>query len=352
MRAAIINGFDIYKYKGGVELYTKGLVDLLRSQNIDVDIITFTQGYENDFFELGSSFEKYEKFYDLFIANNFYAFSYEPKIKGINIYHTLFRSMASKLKEVADVFWEDLYIGIMEELSFLDRNILCVSDNLKKDMLEMYEVEGFVIENYINDYFFNSITKEKAKALSKINSKKKVGLFVGRKDAAKGIDLFIELIKDTKDEVDWVLVSSSGGLMKDKEYETFIKENVKFYFETVDQEFMPYIYKSCDFYVNFSRYEGFGLSLIEALASGLKVISTPVGIASSVLKDEALITHPSDDFEKALKEAKEKIYDIDNLSSTHLSYEDLYKRFNKKRWDFEMIEYIKNTLTNWLTNVY
>ena len=120
MRAAIINGFDIYKYKGGTELYTKGLVDWLISQNIDVDIITFTQGYEYDFFELGSNFEKYEKFYDLFlfIANNFYAFSYEPnqaaalcKIKNTKLLlekiKVLFRSNRSRVYTI----WLKTYLN-------------------------------------------------------------------------------------------------------------------------------------------------------------------------------------------------------------------------------------------------
>lgn len=44
-------------------------------------------------------------------------------------------------------------------------------------------------------------------------------------------------------------------------------------------------YKTCDVYVQPSRYEGWGLSIIEALASGAPVAMTDVGCAGEVVRD-------------------------------------------------------------------
>lgn len=45
-------------------------------------------------------------------------------------------------------------------------------------------------------------------------------------------------------------------------------------------------YKTCDVYVQPSFYEGWGLAVIEALASGAPVVMTDVGCAGEVLEDE------------------------------------------------------------------
>lgn len=45
-------------------------------------------------------------------------------------------------------------------------------------------------------------------------------------------------------------------------------------------------YKTCDVYVQPSRYEGWGLSVVEALASGAPVVMTDVGCAGEVVRHE------------------------------------------------------------------
>lgn len=45
-------------------------------------------------------------------------------------------------------------------------------------------------------------------------------------------------------------------------------------------------YKSCDVYVQPSKYEGWGLAVVEALASGAPVVMTDVGCAGEVVRNE------------------------------------------------------------------
>ena len=55
-------------------------------------------------------------------------------------------------------------------------------------------------------------------------------------------------------------------------------------------------YKSADLYVQPSLYEGWGMAVVEAMASGLSVIMTDVGCAGEVLKDgESGVVVPSTD---------------------------------------------------------
>ncbi len=57
---------------------------------------------------------------------------------------------------------------------------------------------------------------------------------------------------------------------------------------TVDHERMPEIYRAHDLLVQASRHEAQGMALLEALASGLPVISTPVGIAPEIVEEPTL----------------------------------------------------------------
>lgn len=55
-------------------------------------------------------------------------------------------------------------------------------------------------------------------------------------------------------------------------------------------------YKTCDVYVQPSLYEGWGLSVIEALASGAPVVMTDVGCAGEIIRDgeTGLVVPPND----------------------------------------------------------
>jgi len=55
-------------------------------------------------------------------------------------------------------------------------------------------------------------------------------------------------------------------------------------------------YKTADMFLLVSNYEGYGLSLVEAAASGLPIVTTDVGIAGEILKDgeSALFCEPGD----------------------------------------------------------
>lgn len=102
---------------------------------------------------------------------------------------------------------------------------------------------------------------------------------------------------------------------------------------------LPVLYQQSDVLVVTSKYETFGIVMIEAMSSGIPVVSTPVGAAEQLLKDERLgcITDFSvDSVCQALIKIKTQNYDKNvirtfaelNFSSNKVSQElkQIYKR--------------------------
>ena len=62
----------------------------------------------------------------------------------------------------------------------------------------------------------------------------------------------------------------------------------------VPQEELPVIYAGARLFVYPSRYEGFGLPVVEAMASGVPVITSSVSCLPEVAGDAADLVHPDD----------------------------------------------------------
>ncbi len=68
------------------------------------------------------------------------------------------------------------------------------------------------------------------------------------------------------------------------------------------QDAIPGLYRSCDYWLFSSSSEGFGLPILEAMASGTPVIATPAGAAPDLVNDEtgALVGHDAGEMAEAI----------------------------------------------------
>jgi D-inositol-3-phosphate glycosyltransferase len=116
-------------------------------------------------------------------------------------------------------------------------------------------------------------------------------LFVGRFDPMKGIETLLRSFRllPSAQKVDLVLIGGDG---RDSPTGQWLNEYVErlgiagrvHQLGPADHAEMPGWYQKADAVVISSYYESFGLVILEALASGKPVASTPVGIAPSVIK--------------------------------------------------------------------
>lgn len=166
--------------------------------------------------------------------------------------------------------------------------VVAVSEDLKEDILKMYPCSKVdIISMGCNVKYFTGISRTE----NFFNQNgKKVILFVGRLAEVKGVRYLIESMKYLEECM--LVIVGAGSL------ETRLREQAKAYGEQVifwgskTHEELLNIYASADVFVTPSvttengEKEGFGLVVIEAMASGLPVVASRSGGISNIIEDE------------------------------------------------------------------
>lgn len=154
-------------------------------------------------------------------------------------------------------------------------NIVTVSNNCKKVLEDIFKDSKdkiSVINNMVSKTLITRMSKEKIESI--FLNKKVVLCTVCRLIEQKGIDIAIEcfsrLTKERKDLI-WIVVGD--GREKRNLQKLISEKGLDNSFFLIGSRENPYPYiKACDIYVQPSRYEGFGITVIEAKALGKPII--------------------------------------------------------------------------------
>lgn len=274
-KVLLVSGPDPLKWKGGLETYLLNLYSILIEESYLVDIENF-DNHKLDLSDLESYYmfsrivQEKVNYYDLVIVNSIYSPFLKPSKNIIVISHGIYRSMAINSKEVIkkseflDFYYKQ---GMLEEFSYRNKNVVAVSSELMVDMRKYYNPQKiFLIRNAINTNLFKP-KPEKCQKEGLLT-----GLYVGRADTTKGYDIFTEVYNRTKGYIRWIQCISTGGLGDCELIEEI--ETLR----NIPNHAMPDVYNNSDFVLFPSRYEGFGLVTLEALACGKPVIAFNTGI--------------------------------------------------------------------------
>jgi len=152
-------------------------------------------------------------------------------------------------------------------------------------------------------------------------------LFAGRFDKQKGVDVFLSSINYCKSNFRAIAVGdvSSGDL-------AISKENAKVEFPGwVERAEVQRLIDACDVFVMPSRWEGFGLSALEAMRAGKAVIASSVGgLTELVLDGETGYLVPPGDA-KALASAIDRAANSDTAAMGAKGRERFLNLFTSQR---------------------
>ena len=216
--------------------------------------------------------------------------------------------------------------------------IIAVSNNTKKDILNFFKVNEDKIEvtyESIPEYYYKreeniedkrsdniSETRDRDEdrnILKKYGIEKKFILFVGMIEPRKNVLNILKAYKKIEKDLDadLVIVGKKGWYFKEIEeyFERAKEEGLKnkiIFTGYVSEPKLKYFYKNAFIFVYPSIYEGFGLPPLQAMASGIPVITSNSSSIPEVVGDAAIKINPEN---------------VDELADAIMQ---LYSDFNKR----------------------
>jgi len=153
--------------------------------------------------------------------------------------------------------------------------------------------------------------------------------FEKEKNIGLAITTFAKIVKK-RPKVGMVVVGDGAEKENLKKLTNKLNLNENIIFEGWQKDLASY-YKTADLFLLSSNYEGYGMTLIEAAASELKIISSSVGVADEILEEENIF-EPGNQ-----KELEEKMMNAisGNIKPTKMiqsQTREEYLREYKKAW--------------------
>ena len=167
---------------------------------------------------------------------------------------------------------------------------LSISENIKKDLLSL-KVDIKKIFNISNSVYLKKFEKYKKKKNNELKFIT-VGRYAEKKKGYDKVEKIAKGLIKKKIKFKWILVGKNISELKKKKliYKNkdnfFLVKNI----ENIYENYFPNsklikLYKSADLYLNLSRVESFGITFVEALASGLPVISFNTKGANEIIRN-------------------------------------------------------------------
>lgn len=264
------------------------------------------------------------------------------KVHGIKWIHTFHAIEKLRVKElsVEEKEYSDLISWMESTTNYCDGAIF-VSKDLLKEGVKYYNLKSKKI-------IFNGVDLS---LFSYTPITKKNVLFIGRFSKDKGIDqipTIIESVMSINGATFTMCSPYETQTPELKKIEAIINKQKEMYKERITiilqpqrQNVIRELYKSCQIYIQPSKYESFGLCIVEAMATGRAVIAFNVGGIPEVIGKAGFTVKNINSFKNKIKELlknEAKCISIGKIASARA------KNFD---WDLialQTIEYYKEVL--------
>jgi glycosyltransferase involved in cell wall biosynthesis len=208
------------------------------------------------------------------------------------------------------------------------RKIICISDGTKISLKKWILKKSFNLEVIYNGVDFASFENSKihfnlSKEKYYQNEQLNIGM-VGSFSNQKNQLFLIELIKDLPENFTLHLAGIGPNLNHCKQYveEKKLDERVFFYGLIKD---IPRFYSTLDLYIHSAHWEGFGLTVIEAIASKLPVLASNVEGLKEIINSEMLFKNYD---KEGLKQLIFETFNVKTEESINKTYNDSKRLFD------------------------
>ena len=176
------------------------------------------------------------------------------------------------------LFFHPMNVGMDTVTAPRADRVIAISSDAQSELVSRYPVSEAAVRLIHHGVDAEEFTPEEP-THDAVSDEKTTFLHVGRLVSRKHVDLAIEAVADA-DNSDLELIIAGDGRHKDRlqkrTRELGLNGQVDFP-GYVPQDELPSLYASAEGFLFLSRYEGFGLTFLEAMAAGTPVIGTEVG---------------------------------------------------------------------------
>jgi glycosyltransferase involved in cell wall biosynthesis len=228
------------------------------------------------------------------------------------------------------------YYNLLFDLSMKRADkIISVSSNTKKDIIKYLKIESdkivTILEGVDNERFNSINVGTNTESIKEIITKKYI-LFVGNVEPRKNLATLLKAFSAIHNQLehDLVIVGARGWKNSDV-FDVVEKLNLHdrvIFTGFIKDDLLPILYRKADLFVFPSIYEGFGLPVLEAMASGTPVISSNSSSLPEVVKDAALLFDPLS--EQEISECILKIVNNNEISKKFI--QKGFRRVDNLSW--------------------
>ncbi len=316
-------GFDAkraFLNASGLGNYSRNTINALHQYNPENQLILFTPEIKNELFSNYSQFEvvspqnRMFRIYSSFWRN--FMVSRELKTRGIDIFHGLSNELPKgihkteipsvvTIHDLIFIRFPEFYKAIDSKIYFSKvkyacssaQKIIAISEQTRDDIIRFFHVDSNKIEvvyQSVSPVFFERGNSETLR--SKYNLKKQFILSVGTHEPRKNQLSLLKAIKSEKLDIQVVFVGKHTSYTK--KMNRFISENkmedqVNF-LNGISENDLAGLYRLATLSVYISFFEGFGLPVIESMASGCPVITSNVSCLPETAGGAAVLCAPND----------------------------------------------------------
>ena len=196
------------------------------------------------------------------------------------------------------------------------KKIIAVSIFSKREIIKTYGVDEDIIKVIYNGYntsLYRRVEDEKKidRILGKYGIARPYFFYVGRLERKKNTPTLVNafaILKGDNSEIKekLVLVGDASFGFDEAKYiiEEFDLNSEIIMPGWVEEEDLPYIYSGAQAFIFPSKYEGFGIPIIQAMACGVPIICSNIPVLKEVAGEAAMFFNPDDkrDIAKAMVE--------------------------------------------------
>lgn len=240
-------------------------------------------------------------------------------LKGVVSIHDLIFMRFPKLYRRAD---RVVYRAKFEQACKEADRVIAISRQTADDLVKLLKVPSEKIEvvyqgcqpEYAKEYSKKSLVQIK----EKLDLPDRFLLGVGTLERRKNQELILKAMAGMEDKIDLVLVgkptSYKNELLKLAD-ELGIGDRLKFYNDLPTEE-LAQVYRLSEMVLYPSLFEGFGIPIVEALASGVPIITSKDGCFIEAGGDAAIYTDPKNPDE--LRSQVQKVLTDSNFKKEHI----------------------------------